>query len=55
MVDVEYNGIIYPSVEHAFQAGKFTHSNLPQYALKFASNGGEFDTAVQAKSAGGRK
>ena len=46
---VEYNGVVFPSIENAFQAAKFLHSTKPHLFAELASM-----TPAEAKSAGSR-
>lgn len=48
--DVEYDGKIYPTVEHAFQAQKYLCTEKPEM-VEIVRN---FKTALEAKSAGGK-
>ncbi len=52
MDSVEYDGHVYPSVEHAYQAQKYVCSNKPELVKMFYD--GTLDTAEKAKSAGGK-
>ena len=52
--EVEYEGHRYPSIEHAYQAQKYKYSNKPELMADFYI-GGKFNTANEAKEAGGRK
>ena len=49
---VEFDGNVYPSVEHAFQAQKYMCSNKPELAQMFYN--GKIESAVDAKLAGGK-
>lgn len=53
MHSVEYDGKIYPSLEHAFQALKYLFSNKPEIAPQFEI-GGSILSPQQAKSAGSK-
>lgn len=45
---VTYNGVIYPTVEHAFQAQKYSFTDKPELMQLFTT----YATAAEAKSAG---
>ena len=53
LLDVDFNGKIYPSVEHAFQSTKYSYTGKPEFGLLF-EKGGSIVTPVDAKRAGGR-
>lgn len=46
---VEYNGVVFPSIENAFQAAKYAHSTQPHLFAELASM-----TPAEAKSAGSK-
>lgn len=48
LLDVEYQGVIYPSVEHAFQTAKFAFTNKPNFKLSADV------TPLQAKKTGSK-
>jgi ribA/ribD-fused uncharacterized protein len=49
---VEYDGNVYPTVEHAYQAQKYMCSNKPELVQMFYN--GTIQTAKDAKTAGGK-
>jgi predicted NAD-dependent protein-ADP-ribosyltransferase YbiA (DUF1768 family) len=48
---VEYKGVVFPSIEHAFQAAKFLFSNRPELFRTFVNFAPK---AIDAKRAGGK-
>jgi len=52
MDSVEYDGQVYPSGEHAYQAQKYAFAGRPDLVKMFYTN--KFKTAAEAKSAGGK-
>ena len=53
LLDVEYEGKVYPTVEHAFQAQKYCCTDIPEYSEEFTI-GGKILTPLAAKQAGSR-
>ncbi len=49
---VEYEGHVYPSVEHAYQAQKYMCSNHPEYACKFYD--GTVVSSIDARKMGSK-
>lgn len=49
---VEYDGHKYPTIEHAFQAQKYTCTSKPELVSRF--HDGTYDTPEKAKTAGGK-
>lgn len=52
---VEYGGLVFATVEHAFQSQKYAVSGHPEIVKEFAVNGDKGWTALEAKTQGGRK
>jgi ribA/ribD-fused uncharacterized protein len=52
--DVEYKGILFPTVEHAFQSQKYAVSGHPEVVPEFSVDGQGW-TATEAKTQGGKK